>query len=83
MAQIFKIPLVLSPQPEGGYTVTNPLSPELITEGDTPQIALAHVEDALDAVLELYEDLRRPIPAGLRQAALDEPIRFESVVARP
>ena len=26
----YKIPLVLTPQPEGGYTVTSPLLPELI-----------------------------------------------------
>jgi len=83
MAQIYKVPLVLTPQPEGGYTVTSPLLPELITEGDTPQNALAHVEDALDAVLELYEDLKKPIPASLRHPAADEPIWFESVVARP
>ena len=32
---IARIPLVLEPQPEGGYTVTSPLLPELITEGLT------------------------------------------------
>jgi antitoxin HicB len=30
----YKIPLILTPQPEGGYTVTSPLLPELLTEGD-------------------------------------------------
>ena len=30
-----KLPLVFSPQPEGGFTVTSPVLPELITEGDT------------------------------------------------
>jgi antitoxin HicB len=32
--KLFKLPLVLEPQPEGGYTVTCPLLSELITEGD-------------------------------------------------
>ena len=32
---LYKVPLVLEPQPEGGYTVTSPLLPELVTEGDT------------------------------------------------
>ena len=32
---IYKLPLVLEAQPEGGCTVTCPLMPELITEGDT------------------------------------------------
>jgi antitoxin HicB len=37
----YKIPLVLTPQPEGGYTVTSPLLPELVTEGDTVEEAMA------------------------------------------
>ena len=32
---MYRIPLVFTPQPEGGYTVTSPALPELITEGDT------------------------------------------------
>ena len=27
----YKVPLIMTPQPEGGYTVTSPLLPELIT----------------------------------------------------
>jgi antitoxin HicB len=54
---LWKIPLVLSPQPEGGFTVTSPLLPELITEGDTAEEALANVHDALAAVVEAYEDI--------------------------
>jgi hypothetical protein len=33
--------LILIAQPEGGYTVTSPVLPELITEGDTVDEALA------------------------------------------
>ena len=62
MAHIYKIPLMLTLQPEGGYTVTSPALPELITEGDTVEEALAHVQDALVAVVELYEDLGKPLP---------------------
>jgi len=51
-----RIPLVLTPQPEGGYTVTSPLLPELITEGDTVSEAVANAEDAFAAVMEIYED---------------------------
>ena len=32
---MYRIPLVFTPQPEGGYTVTSPALPELFTEGDT------------------------------------------------
>ena len=59
---IAKIPLSLAPQPEGGYTVTSPLLPELITEGDTVEEALANAEDAFAVVLEIYEDEGRSLP---------------------
>jgi antitoxin HicB len=62
MSELYKIPLVLSPQPEGGYTVTSPVLPELVTEGDTPDDVMDNVRDALDAALELYEDEGRPLP---------------------
>ena len=67
----YKIPLVFEPQPEGGYTVTCPVLPELITEGDTIPEALAHAQDALIAVIEAYEDLHRPLPPVLQRVALD------------
>ena len=63
----YKLPLVLMPQVEGGYTVTSPLLPELVTEGDSVAEALDNVKDALAAVLELYEDLGRPLPGGFRE----------------
>lgn len=80
MSHLYKIPLVLSPQPEGGYTVTSPVLPELITEGDTPDEVLQHVRDALEAALELYEDQGKPLPANLRQDPQTAPIWFESLV---
>jgi len=83
MTQVFKVPLVLTPQPEGGYTVTSPVLPELVTEGETLQEAIGNVQDALAAVLEAYEDLKRPIPSNLRQDPENTPIWFDSVVTRP
>jgi len=83
MAQVYKVPLVLTPQPEGGYTVTSPVLPELVTEGDTLEEAVGNVQDALEAVIETYEDLKKPFPANLRQDPQGAPIWFESVVPRP
>jgi len=54
---LYKLPLLLSPQPEGGFTVTSPLLPELVTEGDTVDEALANAQDALASVIEIYQDL--------------------------
>ncbi len=62
---IARIPLVLEPQPEGGYVVTSPLFPELITEGDSVSEALANAEDAFAAVVEIYEDQGRPLPSSI------------------
>ena len=81
MAIVFKVPLVLTPQPEGGYTVTSPVLPELVTEGDNLEEALENVRDALEAALELYEDLGKPVPANLRQDPQANPIWFEYLVA--
>ncbi len=60
-----KLPLIFTPQPEGGYTVTSPLLPELITEGDTLAEAFANVRDAFAAVVELYDETGRSLPVGL------------------
>lgn len=54
---LYKIPLLLTPQPEGGFTVTSPLLPELITEGESIDEVLVNVRDAFEAIRELYEDL--------------------------
>ena len=63
----YKIPLLLMPQAEGGYTVTSPLLPELVTEGDSLSEALSNVKDALAAVIEIYQEQGRPLPqVGLR-----------------
>jgi antitoxin HicB len=80
---LYKIPLVLTPQPDGGFTVTSPLLPELVTEGDTADEALANVRDALAAVIEIYQDLKRPLPANLQQAEHDGPVWLETMVVAP
>ena len=71
MADVFKVPLVLTPQPEGGYTVTSPVLPELLTEGDTLDEAVNNVRDALAAVVELCADLNKPLPDNLCLAHQD------------
>ncbi len=80
---IARIPLTLEPQPEGGYTVTSPLLPELITEGDTISECLANAEDAFAVVLEIYEDEERPLPAGIYVDDNGGPVSVEAVVSIP
>jgi antitoxin HicB len=79
----YKLPLVFEPQPEGGYTVTCPILPELITEGDTIAEALTNAKDALISIIEAYADLGRSLPPVLEHVALDlhTPFWVETAVA--
>ena len=79
----YKVPLVLTPQPEGGYTVTSPLLPELITEGDSLDEALANVKDALAAVIETYQDLGWSLPQNTQIPDANSPVWLEAVVSAP
>ncbi|MCP9492924.1 MAG: type II toxin-antitoxin system HicB family antitoxin [Pyrinomonadaceae bacterium MAG19_C2-C3] len=63
---LYKLPLVLEPQPEGGYTVTCPLLPDFVTEADTLDEVTPNVADALAALIELYEDTKQPLPSVLQ-----------------
>ena len=79
----YKVPLILTPQPEGGYTVTSPLLPELVTEGDTVDRALSNVKDALAAVIEAYQDLGRSLPQNVQVPDAAGPVWLETLVTAP
>ncbi|MBO1352106.1 MAG: type II toxin-antitoxin system HicB family antitoxin [Hormoscilla sp. GUM202] len=82
MERIYKLPLILSPQPEGGYTITCPLLPNLVTEADSIDEVLPNVADALAALIEIYEDLGKPLPPILQPVttAPDTPIWTETLI---
>lgn len=80
---IARIPLVLEPQSEGGYTVTSPLLPELVTEGDTIAEVLANVEDAFAAVVEIYHDRGCSLPPDIFMDDASGPVSVEAVVSVP
>ena len=77
---LVKIRLVLSPDPSGGFTVTSPDIPELVTEGDTAAEAVANVRDALEAARELYDDLGKAWPQGKAVRAGSGPVEFEALI---
>jgi antitoxin HicB len=80
---MYRVPLVFTPQPEGGYTVSSPVLPELLTEGDTLEEAQANVGDAFEAVVELYADQGRPLPASISLPVQGEVIWSETLVGSP
>lgn len=79
----YKLPLLFTPQPEGGFTVTCPLLPELLTEGDNLEEANANVADALAAVLEIYQETGRPLPSGLSPLSVNGPLYADGLVPVP
>lgn len=47
-----ELALTLEPAEEGGYIVTSPLDPELITQAETLEEAFANARDAAEALRE-------------------------------
>lgn len=61
--------VILEPAEEGGFTVHVPALPEVVTEGDTVEEALAMAKEAIEVVLEHRLERGQPIPdmGGVRQ----------------
>lgn len=83
VAMHYKLPLVFEPQPEGGYMVTSPAVPELLTEGDSIEDALDNVRDALAAVFEIYRDLGKSLPSEMAAVEIGKELRVDLLVAMP
>ncbi len=80
MQQIYKLPLVLEPQPEGGWTITCPILPGLITEADTIDEIVPNVTDALECLIEGYEEMNLPLPEVLRPMNQNVPFLTETII---
>ena len=63
MAEDFSFSVVLEPQRDGGFTVLVPALPEVVTEGDTEEEALANAKEAIGAILAYRRDQGMAIPA--------------------
>lgn len=59
---MLEFPVVLAPQPEGGFVVTFPDVPEAITQGEDEDEALLYAVDALETALSFYVEARKPLP---------------------
>jgi len=55
--------VVLEPQEGGGFTVLVPALPEVVTEGDSEEEALANAEEAIRAIIEYRRDNGLQIPS--------------------
>ena len=54
--------VILEPAEEGGFIVHVPALPEVVTEGDTVEEALAMAKDAIELVLESRSERGEQIP---------------------
>lgn len=59
--------VVLTPQAEGGFTVSVPELPDVITEGETKEEALAMAKDAIEGYLESMRSHGFPVPTSERE----------------
>lgn len=80
MKRIYKLPLVLEPQPEGGWTITCPILPGLVTEADMIDELSVNVADALEALIEGYEELNQPLPDVSRPIGNNAPFLTETLI---
>jgi antitoxin HicB len=74
--------ILLQPEPEGGFTVTCPTLPGLVTYGETVQEARAMAAEAIGCYLESLQKDGLPIPDSDTSAApRAEPVSVKLAVA--
>jgi predicted RNase H-like HicB family nuclease len=71
--------VLFEPAAEGGYVVTCPALPGLVTEGDTLEEARAMAADAIRAYLQSLQKDGQPIPTDTGLTA--DPVKEEITVA--
>ena len=69
MTESFSFSVILEPQEDGGFTVLVPALPEVVTEGDTEEEALANAHEAIRAILAYRRDHGIAIPADAQSWA--------------
>ncbi len=63
MAENYSFSVILEPQEGGGFTVLVPALPEVVTEGENEEQALANAQEAIRAILAYRSDNGIAIPA--------------------
>jgi antitoxin HicB len=63
VAANYSFSVILEPQEGGGFTVLVPALPEVVTEGDSEEEALANAGEAIRAVLEYRQEYGLGVPS--------------------
>jgi antitoxin HicB len=77
----YSFTVLFEPAAEGGYVVTCPVLPGLITEGDTLAEARKMAKDAIRAYVESLRKDGEPIPRDLKP--LPKPVKETIKIAIP
>jgi antitoxin HicB len=78
-AAVYTYTAVFEPAIEGGYTVTVPMLPGVITEGDTLVEARSRVKEAIAGYVKVLRKHRQPVPVE-RRTQVGRPIAARVVV---
>lgn len=73
--KIMKYNAVFEPCEEGGFTVTVPKLPGLVTEGDTYEEALENVKGAVKGYLQVLDEAGEEIPCT-DEESFTTPVNF-------
>lgn len=68
-----KYPVIVQPLSQedgGGFLATVPDLPGCMSDGETPEEALANIRDAIEAWIEAARDLGRRVPEPSKELAL-------------
>ena len=60
--KVLRYNAIFEPAEEGGFTVTVPKLPGVVTEGETFEKAMEMVKDAIKGYLEILQEQREKIP---------------------
>ncbi len=74
--KIYNFTVLFTPAEEGGFVVTCPALPGVVTEGDTIEEAREMAADAIRGHLECLRAHKLPIPEDV--PTISEPIRVEA-----
>ena len=83
MEKVLTYTVHLEPAAEGGYTVTVPALPAVVTEGDSYEDALAMAEEAIQLYLEYLVAQGREVPIEKSSVLpIDTRIKITAPVSR-
>lgn len=60
--KLYRLPVILLPETDGGFSALAVTLPGACSQGDTEAEALANVAEAIAGCLEAYQEEGRPIP---------------------